>query len=235
VSTREDAQTRMQKSTDTLAATNAHEGTSTTADSSNVATKEPGENQLEQKYSDKVFVYDSTKNKETWWLRKIKKTTKVVLIGDSNLRNVTNIPPDWEVHGFPGAKMSHITGLLRQYEDEHQAAGEIGSCFRTLVLSIGINDRRAPNLIVEQHLDDLLRVATLVAERVIFQSLDGAKELSAWELGRVSLINDLLSKSKMAFLTAPHIDNFKTIHDNIHWTKVTSSNFVQGIINITKN
>jgi len=62
--------------------------------------------------------------------------SQILIIGDSNLSNITTSPNDHvNIESFPGAKIAHITQLLTKLENQPSTEPEC------VILSIGINDR----------------------------------------------------------------------------------------------
>ena len=72
--------------------------------------------------------------KENWSLR-LRPSTSVVWIGDSNSRRIRNVPIGWEVHAYSGARFSHIVQLLRQVVNNSLLK------LKTVIIAAGINHR----------------------------------------------------------------------------------------------
>ena len=72
-------------------------------------------------------------NKDSWSVPHIKPTTKVLIIGDSNLRLIRDFPSDWEVHVYPGAYFRHAPEILKSVPARNN--------LEHLVIQIGINNR----------------------------------------------------------------------------------------------
>jgi hypothetical protein len=81
-----------------------------------------------------VMVRHASKNKDRWTLTPCS-STHTLVIGDSNLADVDQVPPGWEVHAYGGAKFHHVAALLPSLQ-----AGEIHHLKR-LVIQVGINHR----------------------------------------------------------------------------------------------
>ena len=67
------------------------------------------------------------------WKLAIRPTTSVVWIGDSNSKRIKNVPIDWEVHSFQGARFPHVTELFRQLINR--------PALNTVIIAAGINHR----------------------------------------------------------------------------------------------
>jgi hypothetical protein len=85
-------------------------------------------------------------NKHDWTIVPNDDTTTVV-IGDSNLKNITNIPKDWEVHSLPGARLSHVVGAIARLETVARTVD--------VVVHVGINHRSCVDATIEEELKDL--------------------------------------------------------------------------------
>jgi hypothetical protein len=71
--------------------------------------------------------------KDEWTLH-IDDDTDVIVIGDSNLRPVTRVPPKWQVFALPGARLTHVV-------DAMQRTAIDASRHFTIVVQAGINHR----------------------------------------------------------------------------------------------
>ena len=82
----------------------------------------------------KVIVHDN--DKDNWRVEDIKDSTTVLVIGASNMRTAreVNLPADWEVHSFPGAKFQHAASIIDHLTPSPN--------LRCVVTQIGINHRQ---------------------------------------------------------------------------------------------
>ena len=76
------------------------------------------------------------KNKNAWQISIVKKNTNTVVIADSNLKLYRNIPQDWEIHVFPGAKFHHITNIIKTMPSDTN--------IKNVIVHVGINHRAEP-------------------------------------------------------------------------------------------
>jgi hypothetical protein len=79
-----------------------------------------------------ITIHDNTHNKGTWALN-MKTDAKILVLGDSNLRKINNIPDHWEVHVYPGVRLGHLAKLIDK--------GHIRSSVTDVVIQVGINHR----------------------------------------------------------------------------------------------
>jgi len=71
--------------------------------------------------------------KADWNIGPLRPGTTHLVISDSNMRHVTDIPPNWAVHVFPGARFNHAADIVKSLP----AANRL----ENLILSVGINNR----------------------------------------------------------------------------------------------
>jgi len=79
----------------------------------------------------RLFVHDPQRKNE--WHIDPNPDTKVMVIGDSNLRLVPFVPKGWEVHVLPGGRLEHVCELMRTFP--------VDSALKTVVIQVGINHR----------------------------------------------------------------------------------------------
>ena len=78
------------------------------------------------------------------------KEVQVLVIGNSNLKDVVSVPPLWEVHVFPGAHMGQVIGacsLLLAAKPRD---------LKVVFIRIGVNHREDTSLPI-QHIKILVR------------------------------------------------------------------------------
>jgi len=79
-----------------------------------------------------VHFLRTNKLKKSWGLN-AQRGTKTVVIADSNLRNTSSIPTDWEVHVYPGIAFKHATEILTAFK--------LPTAVKNIVVVVGINQR----------------------------------------------------------------------------------------------
>lgn len=82
----------------------------------------------------KVIVHPNTNDKQHWKLRMMDNVTTLI-VTDSNFRHAEGlqIPVNWEIQVFPGAKIGHVTKLLDD--------ATLRPSLRQIVVAVGINNR----------------------------------------------------------------------------------------------
>jgi len=91
-----------------------------------------------------------SRGSKTDWAISLAQEVQVLVIGDSNLRDVVSVPPWWEVHVFPGARMGHVIGacsLLLSAKPRD---------LKVVFIQIGVNHREDTSLPI-QHMKILVR------------------------------------------------------------------------------
>jgi len=79
----------------------------------------------------RLFVY-LAKYRGMWDIE-VADTTKVLVIGDSNMKSAFEIPVGWEVHSLSGGRMDDVTSLLRRMV--------LGKQLEVIIVQVGINHR----------------------------------------------------------------------------------------------
>jgi hypothetical protein len=79
-----------------------------------------------------VHVYTGDKTK---WTIEPKPDTRVLVVGDSNMRDAPKVPAEWEIHSLPGAKLDHVTSMLRRMKQRLQENAKL----QHVIIQVGIN------------------------------------------------------------------------------------------------
>jgi hypothetical protein len=108
------------------------------------------------------------RNAKKDWCVDTKPTTKVLVIGDSNLRTAKTRGTDYEVHSFPGAHLSHVYDIL--YESE------LSESITDVVIAVGINHRDANFKDTRTLLNRIARRTVGMDQRVHFLGVSTAEK-----------------------------------------------------------
>lgn len=84
------------------------------------------------------------------WNLLVDDDTEVAVVGDSNLRPVTRIPPKWQVFSLAGARLTHVGGAIRRLKRDPSKP-------ITVVIQAGINHRLDDATRMQIDLDELRR------------------------------------------------------------------------------
>ena len=144
-----------------------------------------------------------------------------VIIGDSNIKNITRAPPhlpDIETFSAPGATISTLSRTT--------LSGAPDDTPRLVILSVGINNTKDMTL---KHCTEIIKRLSSAAQRkfphakIYIPQLNFSKTLPTYEL-----INTTLARnpSKLLVLPALRQGDFKTT-DQIHWTTKTANRLLE--------
>ena len=96
-----------------------------------------------------VNVY--TGNKDEWTIQP-KPETRILVVGDSNLRDSPEVPVEWEIHSLPGAKLEHVTKMLRRMKTILPANNKLNG----IVIQVGINHRSSFSSLYKYEMRDII-------------------------------------------------------------------------------
>jgi len=143
---------------------------------------------------------------------KIKKTTKVLVIGDSNLRKIDeekdklNIPENWEINCIPGANLYKINQLLLELPKKTPILSDI-------IIAAGMcdNNNSSPQLLAT------IKTANSLNKRVHFQGIAiNENTLNDFQVKNLKHINKLAQQKLKSNYIEPPL-NFTTSRDGIHY------------------
>ena len=86
-----------------------------------------------RKITESNKILHAEKDKTVWSIPFIKPNTEALVIADSNFREMGIGIQNWEVHVFPGAKLSHAYDILKTIPERHN--------LKKLIIQVGINNR----------------------------------------------------------------------------------------------
>lgn len=134
-----------------------------------------------------VFVCTAT-NKEDWRIVP-SPTTKILVIGGSNLRRFASIPKGWEIHSLPGAKLQHVNNTL---EDLLLQASENLSA---VYVYAGINHRDQHPDAYTRHIEWLLSLRTQTSVRIAFVGVPTPATLTREQRRNVETLNTRMAEA----------------------------------------
>ncbi len=155
---------------------------------------------------------------------KLEANTTTVVIADSNGRKWENIPVNWVVHAFSGAKLNDAVDLLESYQ--------IPTQIQNIVLALGINNREAPS-------DDITRCITKLNDfrqrktlTVKFLMVPQHPNFTPEQANNIAHLNrtarDLFGTD---FIVCPPRQQIQPLMpgDTAHYTKVTADRIIELI------
>jgi hypothetical protein len=167
-------------------------------------------------------------NKHDWSIEPQEHTTTIV-IGDSNLKNVNNIPKDWEVHSLPGARLSHAVGAISRLETINQPV--------SVVVHIGINHRNRVDVTTDEELKDImaeLQINSAIC-KLFFAGTSIPTTLPNDEALNILALNDKVKSFVHESNYIPPLDDkdVEVREDDpfgIHYTTRTANNIMANIV-----
>lgn len=173
-----------------------------------------------------VFVHEGPKDK---WSLKPADDTKVLVIGDSNLRSADayrTTPDGWEVHSFPGGKLQHVTSLVSDMP-----------CPPTLehiVVQVGINHRQDDVETTNQQIARLEQALEGFAVKASVTGISVAKSLNEMAKRNVVRINQTLKDCRALHYIAPLAENEVVISPTdgmgIHYDGPTIDRIISSMV-----
>ena len=88
------------------------------------------------------------------WTARVGQNTKVVILGDSNMRLARNLPNGWEAHVYPGAHLNNMATIIQKMEKPDSLT--------TVVVAAGINNRTWQ---VDNIRHDIYKVSNVASNR----------------------------------------------------------------------
>lgn len=174
----------------------------------------------------KEVVIHSSKLKDKWEITAAP-DTRVLVIGDSNLRNAdaSKVPRDWEMHAFPGAKYQHVTEIAKK----QFGTGNL----RHIVIQVGINHRDDNDVFTNDCLKKLEQELEDRAPYITFCGIPTAATMDAGMKGRIHNTNDVIKKTAFMYLTPPKENEVRILPEDrwgIHHDQESTDSIVSGIV-----
>ena len=167
-----------------------------------------------------------TDKKDEWEL-KVADRTRVLVIGDSNLRDTPQVPDHWEVHCFPGARMQHVTKMLDTLSPQASVSH--------IVCQVGINHRDdAPSRMKGEFRQMEARLLS-TGKTVICTGIPVPMTATARHAGTINELNALFAGGPFKYI-CPVPSNRVTIkpmdtRHGIHHTQETVELVLQSMVN----
>lgn len=188
-----------------------------------IASSNPGSPSEVTTPSGYIKVHDTGSTSAELWELKVQSQAPVVIVADSNMRWVDNIPQNLELHVFPGCKLQHVDRMMRtavlRPETQH------------ILVAVGINNRSDAADKIQEKLATVIDVIKRLNRNCHFLgiSYNGLPDLQA---DNIDLLNSL-AKSKLqdCFIEPLQREQVVTKHLNdIHHNNNTVSKILSTII-----
>jgi hypothetical protein len=131
------------------------------------------------------------RNKSAWRIPDPQLNTNVLIISDSQFRHISNLPSNWEVQAYSGARVQNISLLLSNLSFNNE-----DNNVNTILLHVGINNRSEPWSLLEPVLDDLCKLVTQKTTRILSIYVMGVASpltLKREEIRTIITMNNYLS------------------------------------------
>ena len=181
-------------------------------------------NRLDPKTSPAHVINFDGRNKTNWKLPEI--TTRLVIIGDSNIRRITNVPSTVDhlttLISYSGMKFTHLLNILSKEEYANKAVLKV-------VISVGINNRA-----------DCLNAQAETLQKLIVELKNTFPKARLFiaEFGQTTRtkaeqqnLRDFVQKFReQGTYVLPAASNIK-LADEVHWTQESANNMLRSWIN----
>jgi hypothetical protein len=180
--------------------------------------------------SSRSTVFSKIKTSTTHWSLPVL-TQNIVIIGDSNIARLKQLPNNFQTISFCGSNVDHIRTILSQHKPSPTQPEHI-------ILSIGINNRNQnPNSSSIPSTKALISKfkSTFPKSTIHFATINFSCNLSKKEKDNLSSLNKFLTSVKNCSIIPPlPKSDFATTADNIHWSSCTANNFLKHWTNYLK-
>jgi len=145
-------------------------------------------------------------------------STRVLVVGDSNLRATPSVPTGWEVHCLPGGKIKHMNAVL---EDVLSSPGMLSAVY----VQAGINHRDSRPVSYAKDLERLTELNTVSSSvKVVFVGVSKPSSLGESERRNIDSLNDTMTASYLDYISPLPDDHVKIAPGDsygIHHTPAT--------------
>lgn len=119
------------------------------------------------------------------WTMEVQPSTEVIIIGDSNMKHMRDIPLGWEKHSFPGAKFQDAAYLIQNTDNLIN---------KEIVVAVGINHRGCSRSAIENDLKQLTNVLSKTSKRSYLVEVLPNPTLRDADKRQISVLNDVIFK-----------------------------------------
>ena len=161
------------------------------------------------------------------WSAPIDDNTTTLIIGDSNMRLIKDIPADWEAHVFPGAYLSHASNIINRLPEFNN--------LRTIIVAVGINNRGWQLKEIKNDINkvynsaDKKNVALHFVGVSIFEGLSDAEKHTLRELNKIA--KDKFKQRYIAPLDSNEVSVSLTDERKVHYDTTTVNTLFSKIKN----
>ncbi len=173
--------------------------------------------------------------KKPWVLPTVVKGT--LILGDSNLCRITDPELIWiQIECFPGMRLEHTIKILKEYHSRNQS-DQSRVQPSTVIMSVGINDRRTPTSEFKDLIESLLNSShqAFPDARLYMPLVNANSNLSDSVIQTIESLNGILELGlKERTIPLYSSESFRTARDKIHWTEDCANGMVHHWLTYVK-
>jgi hypothetical protein len=151
-------------------------------------------------------------------------TTKIIIIGDSNLTLARQIPENVEVHAFPGMLLQHATAVLRKLPRLNNPI--------KVIIAVGINHRDWSWEDLEPEMEDLHRTIGDFGGEIYLAGVPLNNKLNQDQRGTLTALNNKMKEWQEGHFISPilteEVEVTPTDRYRIHHTQETTDKVMQS-------
>lgn len=168
-------------------------------------------------------VVHQRQNKVEWEVKPME-TTKIIIIGDSNLTLARQIPENVEVHAFPGMLLQHATAVLRKLPRLNNPI--------KVIIAVGINHRDWSWEDLEPEMEDLHRTIGDFGGEIYLAGVPLNNKLNQDQRGTLTALNNKMKEWQEGHFISPilteEVEVTPTDRYRIHHTQETTDKVMQS-------
>lgn len=172
-----------------------------------------------------VVVHTGT-DKEKWRIVP-EESTKVLVIGDSNVKRFSSTPRGWEVHCLPGARLVHVNRILEDVLIQESKSLSV------VYVQVGINHKTEDPEKYKRQVEWLMMLNSQTPVQVAFVGVPRPPSATPSERQNIDALNEMMSSAFVHQYVQPieddHVEILKEDTYKIHHTAYTSNRILTSI------
>jgi hypothetical protein len=152
----------------------------------------------------------------------VKKGVRVLIIGDSEVQNLSNLPNAFQVESFRGARFPWLTDVVKELE--------LPDSVEHIILSAGINHRDQDfQKVVVPQFDTCVDALLHTGRKIHFLGVDVPISFTEEQDSVMTELNHRAHR-KLKLYIPPEVDRVTTIADGLHYDERTLSDITDRIL-----
>jgi hypothetical protein len=157
----------------------------------------------------------------------VEKGVRVLIIGDSEVQNLSNLPNAFQIESFRGARFPWLTDVVKELE--------LPDSVEHIILSAGINHRDQDfRKVVVPQFDTCVDALLQTGRKIHFLGVDVPISFTEEQDSVMTELN-LRAHRKLKHYIPPEVDRVRTIADGLHYNEGTLSNITDRILSHFEN